>query len=111
MPRKRKSVMASIQNGKRSGEDREVKRKRTEDSRMTADKENGVSPHHNLQHYLQCFSDRPPKPSKEHSQCHAQSTASSRGSYKQVPMPNSSPGHCPAFCQCGTPVHGILYQY
>src|SRR6266545_3994083 len=76
-----------------------------------ADKENGVSPHHNLQHYLQCFSDRPPKPSKEHSQCHAQSTASSRGSYKQVPMPNSSPGHCPAFCQCGTPVHGILYQY
>ena len=70
MPHKRKSVMASIQNGKRSREDREVKRQRTEDSRIIADKENGVSPchsRHNLKHYLRFFSDRPSKPSKEHS--------------------------------------------
>lgn len=45
MPRKRKSVMASIENGKRSGEDREVKRKRRKDGRIIADKENEVSLH------------------------------------------------------------------
>jgi hypothetical protein len=49
MPRKRKSVTASIQNGQRSGESREVKRKRTEDRRTVVDKENfEVSPRHNL---------------------------------------------------------------
>lgn len=36
--------MASIRNGQRSGEDREVKRKCTEDSKMIPDKENKGSP-------------------------------------------------------------------
>jgi hypothetical protein len=89
MPRKRKSVTASIQNGQRSGESREVKRKRTEDRRTVVDKENfEVSPRHNLMTLPSILSEGPSKTFKGHSQFHAQLTPSLRGSYKQVPTPH-----------------------